>query len=399
MSELDEVLSGAVDRGDVPFVYAALATPHGVVWQGSAGTAAGRQPAGPDTLFRLFSMTKAIGSLAAMILVDRGQIRLDTEVSSVIPEFGDLLVLTGISGGRPAYREPKRAVTLRHLLTHTSGLAVGTYDAQHAAWQAATGTPGVFSGTMAALRAPLMFDPGSECGYGTGIDWAGLLVERVDGRPIDQFCREEIFGPLRMEHTSFEPDVDRPLVDVVARGHDGVFRPTRFDPPAEPEVYGMGMALYGTGPDYLRFLRMVLNRGELDGRRLLGREVIDAMTTNQVGPLSVPVLRSTKPEVSADVDLFPGVRKTWTAGFLRLESDVAGMRRAGSLGWAGVANTHYWMDPATGVAVVFMTQLLPFFEPRLMTVFAAFERTVYRSLEHDALSRLGEVTARAMEEA
>lgn len=223
---------------------------------------------------------------------------------------------------------------------------------------------------------PLMFDPGEDFAYGIGIDWVGRVVEQVDGRTIDRFCREEIFAPLDMTSTRFEPD--DAVAPVKVRAATGHFHDGEFPgPPSRPEVYGIGSALYSTAGDYIRFLRMILARGELDGRRVLSGKTADLMLSNQIGGIRVPAMTSGLPAISADVDVFSGIPKTWTAGFMRVEEDVPGLRRAGSVGWAGILNTHCWLDGAQGIAGVFMTQQLPFCEPRSLAAFAEFERAVY----------------------
>lgn len=380
MSELDQLLSDAVDRQDLPFAVAMVATHERVLWEGSAGHATASTSAGPQTLFRIFSMTKAIGGLAAMILVDRNLLSLDTPVTSVLPEFREIQVLETIGPDGPVLRPPRRPVTLRHLLTHTAGFAYEAYDKRQAIWQMVTGAPHPVTGTLVSLKSPLMFDPGEEFSYGIGHDWVSLIVERIDGRSVVRFCQEEIFDPLGMSDTAFEPDFARDrLAEVKLRGADGTFCNFELAPAAHPEVYGLGQALYSTAPDYLRFLRMVLGRGELDGHRVISTEAIEPMMTDQMAGLSMPVMESIAPVLSGDVDLCPGTRKTWTAGFMRNEADIPGIRSAGSLTWAGFLNTHYWIDPTKDIAAVFMTQLLPFCDARFMRTYMAFEQAVYRA--------------------
>jgi CubicO group peptidase (beta-lactamase class C family) len=233
----------------------------------------------------------------------------------------------------------------------------------------------------ASLMYPLTSDPGTRWGYGIGIDWLGQVVEAVDGRPIDQFCREEIFEPLGMGNTAFEPDgMEGRMSDVSIRGEDGKFAPFEIAPPPKPEFYGMGHALYSTAPDYLRFLRMVLNGGELDGNRVLSAEVLEQMLADQMRGLEFRPMISVAPPLTADVNLFPGEKVTHGFAFMRNEVAVPGKRSAGSMGWAGVCNTHYWIDPAKDVAAVIMTQSLPFVEPPLLRTYDAFERAVYAAL-------------------
>jgi methyl acetate hydrolase len=369
---------GAVASNDLPFVVAMASRRNGILWEGAAGMSSASRPAGPETVFRIFSMGKALASLAVVLLIDRGILTLDTPVAAIIPEFADIQVLVRIQSGQPILRPPRSPVTVRHLLTHTSGLTTPNFCPKQRAWMTATGAPSIHSGTRASLFYPLMFDPGDQFAYGIGIDWAGRVIEHIDGRLVDEFCTDEIFEPLGMHHTAFEgPETDGVLADLKMRDPDGAFRDYSFPvPPPHPEVYNMGSAVYSTAPDYLRFLQFVLNGGQWYGRRLVSERAMTLMLTNQLGNLSVPVLRSTS-AASADVDLFPGMRKTWTIGFMRNEAGIPGRRSAGSLGWAGSANTHYWIDPLKGLAAVYMTQAFPFCDGRIMRAFEDFEEAVY----------------------
>ncbi|WP_421708793.1 serine hydrolase domain-containing protein [Algihabitans sp.] len=379
MSALDALLRDAVAEGTVPFVVAMVGNSDGLEWSGSAGDAAARQPAGEDSVFRIFSMTKAIGSLAAMILIDRDKLDFDTAVADVIPDFGRVKVLDGFDGTVPILRDPARPVTVRHLATHTSGLEYEIWNADMPKYMEATGLASILSGSREALFYPLMSDPGTRWAYGIGIDWLGQVVEAVDGRSVERFCREEIFEPLGMTNTGFEPnqvDQDR-LVDCLFRSEDGAFEPSEMVPPPTPEYYGMGHALYATAPDYLRFLRMLLSGGTLDGQTILSRQGVERMLANHIGRLSLERMVTVAPTVSADVDIFPGARKTHSFGFMRVEDDQPGQRSAGSQGWAGVLNTHYWFDPRKNLAAVLMTQFLPFADPRFMQLYSDFETTVY----------------------
>ncbi len=382
-TDLNPILVDAVAKGAVPFVVAMVGDANGVTWAGSAGERAPGVAADADTVFRIFSMTKAIGSTAAMVLIDRGKLDFDTPVEDVLPKFSNVTQLDGFdSNGQPKLRAPSVKPTIRHLATHTSGLVYEFWNADMAKYMAATKHPTVISGLEAALYYPLVFKPGERWGYGLGIDWLGQVVEAVDGRRIDQFCKEEILGPLRMADTQFEVEgsMKGRLAAVSARGEDGGFAPFEIAPPPQPEVYGMGHALYSTAPDYMRFLRMFLQKGELDGERVLSEAGVDSMLTNHIGDVRVGKMTSLAPPITADVDLFPGIDKTHSFAFLRNEQDVPGMRSAGSQCWAGVCNTHYWFDPSKNVAAVIMTQSLPFVEPQFMEVYEAFEKAVYANI-------------------
>ncbi len=379
MSQMDQVLNDAVAAQDVPFAVAMAGNAAGITYSGAAGESAGRA-AQEDTAFRIFSMTKAIGSLAAMILVDRGKLSMDTPVADVLPAWNDMQVLDGWDGDSPILRAPKTVATARHLATHTSGVEYEFWNADVAKYLEVTGNPSILTGLNAGLSAyPLTTDPGTRWGYGPSIDWLGRMVEEIDGRRIDAFCQEEIFDPLGMSDTAFEPDAltDR-LCDVSIRGEDGNFGPFELAPPPKPEFYGMGHALYSTAPNYMRFLRMVLNNGELDGNRVLSESAVEQMCANQMNGLTFQTMHTVAPPLTADVELPEGTTHSWA--FVRSENDQPGKRSAGSQSWAGVCNTHYWIDPAKDVCAVIMTQSLPFVEPPLLKTYDAYERAVYASI-------------------
>ena len=379
MGRLDDVLSRGVSSGAAPGLVAMTGSAAGVKWTGVAGERAPGQPMTADTVFRIFSMTKAVGSTAAMILADRGKLDYDAPADSILPEFAKIQVLDGFDGDKPRLRAPKSRATLRQLATHTSGLVYEFWNTDIARFMAATGHPTIISGLKASLFYPMVFDPGTRWDYGIGIDWLCQAVEAIDGRRIDKFVQEEILGPLKMTSTAFECEgaLAARLASVNARGEDGRFAPFALAPPAHPEFYGMGHTLYSTAGDYMRFVRMFLNQGTLDGQRVLSEKAVRTMLANHINELQVGKLTTAAPPITADVDLFPGTLKTHSLGFLRVEQDVPGMRAAGSQGWAGVLNTHFWFDPTRDVAGVIMTQTLPFVEPQFLAVYADFERAVY----------------------
>jgi len=380
MAELDKVISEAVSKQDAPFLVAMTGNADGVTWSGTAGERSPGQPATVDTVFRIFSMTKAVGSTAAMILMDRGKLDPDATVESILPEFGALKVLESFGPDGPKLRAPRVKATVRHLATHTSGLVYEFWNADVPRYMQATGAPSILSGLTQSLNYPLLFEPGERWDYGIGIDWLGRAVEKVDGRRIDRFCIEEIFEPLRMPDTRFEvePHMASRLASVSIRGEDGRFADFALAPPSNPEFYGMGHSLYSTAPDYMRFLRMYLNNGTLDGKRLLSEAGLQRLLSNQIGNTPIPLLKTVVPAITADAEFFPGRRKSHSMGFMRFEEDIPGMRMAGSQGWAGVLNTHFWFDPKANVAGLLMTQSLPFVEPRFASLYENFERTAYR---------------------
>jgi methyl acetate hydrolase len=379
MSQLNDVVEQSVRAQDAPFLVAMVGDKNGITWSGAAGERAPGQKAAEDTVFRIFSMTKAIGSTAAMILMDRGKLDASTPVEAILPEFKKIKVLDGFDGATPRLRAPRTKATVRHLATHTSGFVYEFWNADIPKYLETTGHPSILSGQKASLFYPLVFDPGERWDYGIGIDWLGQVVEAVDGRKIDRFCREEILDPLNMVDTRFEVE-DRMagrLASVSMRGEDGKFGDFAIAPAANPEFYEMGHALYSTAPDYMRFLRMYLNKGQLDGTRILSERAVETFLANQIGNTKVGLLKTAAPPITADAEFFPGRKKTHSMAFMRIEEDVPGMRAAGSQFWAGVLNTHCWFDPKKNVAAVLLTQSLPFVEPRFMDTYDRFERAVY----------------------
>jgi CubicO group peptidase (beta-lactamase class C family) len=383
MIRLDQIVRQAVDDGVVPFLCAAITDRNGVRWQGAAGRATPHRDAGADTVFRLFSATKAIGSVAALIAIDRGLLTMDTPVSDILPAFDELRVLVAMTPDGPVFRRAQTRATLRHLLTHTQGQTYDIFSPLMLAYATQTGAPGDLTGSWESLKYPLLFDPGEGFAYGIGTDWVGHMVATVDGRPIERFVSEEILQPLGMSSTVFERDEVRDRVaDVSLKTEDGGFKRIEHAPPSRPELYHMGNALYGTPTDYLRFLRFILNKGQLDGTRLVSPETMRLAYTHQTGEVRVPspVLASLRPDICLDVDILPDTAFTHTAvSFMNLD-DAPGRRSAGSLSWGGVLHTLYWVDLRKDVAGVFFTQMLPFWEPSLIGSFETFERATYDEL-------------------
>jgi CubicO group peptidase (beta-lactamase class C family) len=236
---------------------------------------------------------------------------------------------------------------------------------------------------LAALRAPLLFDPGERWNYGIGIDWVGQAIEAVSGMKLGAYLREHVLGPLGMHDTAFRisPAMRKRLAKVHQRHGDGSLEPLlASEVPQEPEFEMGGGGLYGTAGDYCRFVRMILNEGRGEGGPLLRPETVRSMARNHIGDLSVRMLESANPMATNDAEMFPGLRKTWSLAFqINMEAAPTG-RSAGSLSWAGLANTYYWIDPARGIGGVYLSQVLPFVDVKSYPLFLAFESAVYRSL-------------------
>jgi len=385
LPEVDQVLEAATDRGDVPGVVVMAATREGPVYQGAFGKRA--LPDGPtmtaDTVFWIASMTKAITSTAAMRLVEQGKLSLDWPIAEVLPELASPLVLEGFdAAGEPKLRPARGPITLRHLLTHTAGFVYDIWNAEMGRYMEKAGIPGIISCQNAALMLPLVFDPGDRWDYGINIDWAGKAVERASGQTLGDFFAEHIFGPIGMTDTSFALTSDRRarIAGMHARAEDGTLGLIPFELPQEPEFQMGGGGLYGTAADYLAFERLFLNDGRVNGRQVLRPETLQLMAQNAIGGLDVRLLKTAAPGYSNDAEFFPGMRKKWSLGFMVSPEAVPGGRGPGSLAWAGLGNTYFWIDPAKGIAGVILMQLIPFADPKALALLDNFERALYAAL-------------------
>ena len=373
----EKALEAAVASGRIAGAVAAVADRDGVTYTRQAGVRQAGEPAAmtQDTIFWLASMTKAIVSVAALREVEAGRLSLDGDLSGLLPEFADLKVLEGFGeDGAPRLRPARRAPTLRDLLTHTSGFGYGFLSPDLTRWHQATGAPDPNGGTRAAHVLPLLHDPGEAWTYGIGIDWAGLAVEAASGQRLDAYLDEHILGPLGMTDTGFAP------VDPARRAtaHLRVER-TLFPAPTPPggtgaEVLSGGGGLHGTAPDYIRFLRMLLNGGELDGARVLKPETVRSLGEVQTGELRAGAFKTANGALSTDFDLYPDMHTGHGLATMVTPEATREGRSPGALAWAGIFNTYYWADPEAGKAGVLMTQLMPFGDPDVLALLRALEK-------------------------
>ncbi len=383
--QVDEVLKAAIERGDVPGVVAAAATRDARIYEGAFGRRALPDGAGmtADTVFWIASMTKAITSTAAMQLVDEGKLALDRPIADLLPEIAAPQVLEGFDpAGEPKLRPARRPITLAHLITHTSGFVYDIWSAEIGRYMEQKGVPAIGSCQNAALALPLVFEPGEKWDYGINIDWVGKAVERASGQRLGAYFAEHLFGPIGMKDTGFRLTAERRarLAGMHARGDNGTLAPIEFEIPQEPEFEMGGGGLYSTAADYLAFQRVFLNQGRAEGGQVLRPETVALMAQNAIGALNVRVLKTAVPGSSNDAEFFPGMVKKWGLGFMISTAAAPGARGAGSLAWAGLGNTYFWIDPAAGVAGVILMQLLPFADKKALALFDLFERAVYAGL-------------------
>jgi CubicO group peptidase (beta-lactamase class C family) len=384
--QIDAVLRRAVEAKEVPGVVAIAANDKGVIYEGAFGTRNLAQGAAmtPDTIFRIASMTKAVTSVAAMQLVEQGKLQLDQPIGSVLPELSAPQVLEGFDdAGAPRLRLAKRPITLRHLLTHTAGFGYEFLNADLIRYVKVSGTPSGSTGKLASLRMPLVFDPGERWEYGINLDWVGRAVEAVSGLPLEVYFRQRIFAPLGMVDTDYVVSSAQQsrLVSVHQRKENGSLEAIEPKDPPWREFWSGGGGLYSTGRDYLMFLQMLMHQGRFNGVQLLRPQTVAIMGQNQIGDIRAGVAKTAMPERSNDFDFFPGMACKWGLGYMLTPQSGPNGRSAGSLTWAGIFNTYYWLDPQKRIAGVYLTQILPFADPKALALYGEFESSIYGALK------------------
>ena len=385
-SAIDQTLRRMSDAQDIPGAVVTAGTSAGPIHEAAFGKRdlTKDQAMTTDSVFWIASMTKAITGAAAMQLVEQGKLSLDAPIATVLPELADRQVLEGFDAdGSPKLRPAKTAITLRHLMTHTAGFAYDMWNGAMVQYMAKTGMPRVMSGQNAALGGPLMSDPGTRWEYGINIDFVGKAVEAASGQRLGAYMRDNIFAPLGMNDTGFKigDNQRKRLVAVHSRAADGSLAPIEFETPQEPEFEMGGGGLYSTAPDYLKFARMILNKGRAGDHKVLKTETVADMSRNHIGNIEVQKMTSHVAFATNDFDLYPGMSKKWGLSFLINTATTPEGRSAGSLAWAGLSNCYYWIDPARDITGVILMQVLPFGDAKCLEAFAAFERNVYTHLD------------------
>jgi len=382
-SAIDRTLREGIERRKIPCVTAMVASQNEILYSGAFGKrdSASGIDVQPDSIFAIASMTKAITSVAAMQLVERGKLKLDEPVAKHLPELAKPDVIEGFdAAGKPVLRPATKAITLRHLLTHTSGFAYPTWSEEMFKYTQVTAP--IAAGAVAPL-VPLVFEPGTRWQYGYSADWTGRLVEAVSGLNLEQYFQRNILEPLGMKDTSFIFPADKfdRLVSRSTRQNGGPLQDAPRALPPKPAAFNGGGGLNSTAPDYIRFMQMILRYGRSGVRdEILSAKSVEMMSVNQIGDLGAGRLKTFLPNTSSDVDLHPGAVDKWGLGFLINPAGYPGGRSAGSLAWAGVFNTFYWIDPPRGICAVIMMQFLPFVDKEAVGLLGDFERSVYANL-------------------
>lgn len=386
-SECDTVLSRMVQGvARVPGVVAMVTDQSDNIYSGAMGErSTGGEPMTENTVFAIFSTTKAIAGTAALQCVEEGLLDLDAPAKTYAPAIGALQVLEGFDAeGQPKLRAPKSDVTTRQLLLHTAGFGYDFFNEHYKRMAEDHGQPSVTTGTFAALNTPLLFDPGEKWEYGSNIDWVGQVVEGIRGKRLGAVMRERIFDPLGMDQIAFTRTdaMKAKTASIHARGEDGSLTPLDLALPDDPEVDMGGHGLYGTVPEYMKFIRMWLNDGNGPRGRVLKPETVEwAVRGSLVEPQKVTMLPGVIQSLSNDAEFFPGLAKDWSYTFMVNSEEAPTGRPAGAIGWAGLANCFYWIDRQNGIGGFWATQILPFGDPVSFTGYLDFETSVYTAMK------------------
>jgi methyl acetate hydrolase len=382
----DSVLNGVVDGNPrVPGVVAMVTDRKGNIYEGAAGVRdlSTNAPMTTDSVFAIFSTTKAITGTCVLQCVEEGLLDLDAPAKNYAPALGKLQVLDGFdNSGNPITRAPKRDVTTRMLMLHTAGFGYDFFNAQYNRLAEDHGQPSVITASRGSIETPLLFDPGDQWEYGTNIDWAGQVVEGVRGKRLGEVMKDHVFDPLGMSDIGFvmNPSMASRRATIHLRGQDGSLDPqTDLVLTQEPEVDMGGHGLYSTVDEYMKFIRMWLNDGDGANGRVLKKETVAMAVKNGLKDhQKVVALPGVIPWLSNEAEFFPGLKKSWSFTFMVNDEQAPTGRPANSIGWAGLANLYYWIDQKNGIGGFWATQILPFADASSFGGYIDFESTAYK---------------------
>jgi methyl acetate hydrolase len=376
-SEIDAILQRAVQQGAVPGVVAIVANKDGVLYHSAFGLMdMGKQkPMQKDSIFRIASMTKPVTSMAVMMLVEQGKLSLDDPVSKYLPSFQGREMIAAFNAADASYTTKKapNEVLIRHLLTNTSGLAYPFSNDTSNRLQQKTGKQ--------PEDLPLLYAPGTQWTYSSSTKVLGWVVEKITGAGLDKFDDERIFKPLGLQDTSYVvPAGKMSRVVTIFQRDKGKLVETPNGEKLESPVAGDG-GLNSTAADYIKFLQIFLNHGSLRGKTFLRNESIQTMTKNQIGSVIVQTQQTTNALRSLNFPIGAG-RDKFGFGFQITTSNKENpnLRSPGSFTWAGIYNTHFWVDPKRQIAAVIMMQVLPFYDDACMKLYQDVEAAIGRNL-------------------
>jgi methyl acetate hydrolase len=377
-AEIDAYLTGVVRDTRIPGIVALVTDADRVIYTGAFGrqNVAAAVPMARDSIFRIASMTKPVTSVAVMMLVQEGDIDLDDPVSQYLPAFENKQVIENFNPADKTYgsRPAARPMTVRHLLTHTSGLGYAFSNTTLAALLGPE--PGA-----SVTGLPLMHDPGARWTYGESTRVLGSLVEEVSGQSLDEFLSERIFVPLGMSDTFYNVPAQKAgrVVTVHRTTPEGLVEAPNPAEITSPDNGDGGLS--STAADYAKFIQLFLNNGRApNGMRLLSEATVALMGENHIGAIFVEQQPAAVPALTEPFPLGAG-RDKFGLGFqITGPHSDAFARSPGSMSWAGIFNTEFWIDPARGIGGVLLMQYLPFYDAAAIETLQGFERRVYEGL-------------------
>ena len=377
ISEIDSLLRQAVQHGTLPGVVAIVANKDQILYHSAFGLMDVRKqkPMQKDSIFRMASMTKPVTSVAILMLKEAGKLSLDDPVSKYLPAFKDRELISTFDPADATYTTKKatKEVLIRHLLTNTSGLAYAFSNDTVNRLQQKT--------RAQAEELPLLYEPGTRWTYSASTKVLGQVVEKITGAGLDKFFEQRIFGPLELQDTGYA--VTAVKANRVVTAHQRENRKLSEMPnpeKLEAPVAGDG-GLFSTASDYITFLQMFLNNGQWRGATLLQKASIQAMTRNEIGSVIVQTQQTTNSLRSENFPIGAG-RDKFGFGFQITASNKENpnLRSPGSYTWAGIYNTHFWVDPKRQIAAVILMQVLSFYDDGCMKVYQDFEAAIGRNL-------------------
>jgi methyl acetate hydrolase len=387
---VDTVLDYTVNRaGGVPGVVAMVTDRNRNIYEGAAGKRelGKEQVMTADSVFAIYSTTKAVTGTCVMQLVEEGKIGLSDPAKKYVPEIAEVGVLTGFdSSGQPQTRPPRRDITINDLILHTSGFCYEFFSADDLEYRTAKKMPSVITCTNASIKTVLLHDPGERWTYGVNIDWLGRIVEQQQrGKRLGEVMKERIFGPLGITDMAFtlSDSMKARLVTMHDRAADGKVMAKPLVLPQPPELDCGGHGLHASVGEYTKFIRMFLNDGAGPNGRVLKPETVAQMCEDGLAKMGLASTGwvTSVPSITNTGEFFPDIPKGWAYTFMFNREDTPSGRPAGSLMWAGLPNCFFWIDRRNGVGGYWASQIMPFQDVASYPGFVDFETAVYRSLK------------------
>lgn len=383
---LEKVLENTVNRaGGAPGVVAMVTDRNGNIYEGAAGfrDLDTKVPMTTDTVFALFSTTKAITGAVLMKLIEEGKVSLEDPVKKYVPEIEDIMVLDSFnSDGTPKLRKPNKDITINMLMLHTAGFGYEFFSENDRRYRESKGVPSILTSTFDSIKSVLLFEPGERWNYGVNIDWVGKVIEAVCGKRLEEVMKEYIFEPLNMNDISFNPNTSMKgrRATIHTRDQNGLLTPKPdLILPEDPEMDMGGHGLYASIGEYMKFIRMILN----DGQGIFKKETIEQMAQNGLGELKSGGWLTSDTTLANDGEFFPGVQKSWSYTFQVNDEPLPTGRPAGQLMWAGLANLYYFIDRENGIGGFWATQMFPYQDPASYLGYVEFESAIYSIMKNN----------------